>query len=678
VLSYKPASELRFCFPVDGTPQIERTALVGLARSDVRIVQVDRPLLEDAIRRVSQEAGLSLTQRQADNSTLTLSFQSRRKVWHSALRPCTVVVWKCADAGGGACQVETSAYLTGAWQLAFYAGGTVLAAATVTSACGMVSLVPLVASFLSNEQAQIAAWFGVFILSLLAFATCEVCLLSVSRRVNAIIESTYKVLRECSPRQETTLRTHVTLAVTNYMFLLCALLAPLIGLILAWPTKHPLIVIAGAATLFVPLLVAYHLWGVPKFGTLALVAPAMLGCVCILVYVLVPLILYVLEPALVEKEWPTVLVTGILCCMLASLVALGVRGVSDLVEVIAWARRMSLARRPEEAWEVLSSRRGTMGMGALLFAGWLFLFSATAFLLLATVPKTVLLLRRPSSSVLSRLLVEAFEKPLLAPALRIAGGVFSCGYAAAPFLLLGYFVYRRAAGWAALLRQCKGGEEVAREWGGRWASILGEVAVAARIDAPRMSMVQSPAIDCRAVRFGFPVSRSYLMITDTGLLRLSPDELRALMAHEVFHLTRHSPRLRMLRFLSNLTLFGRDLLCHLQNPYAMEMEADEFAARCFGTAPLVGALQKARVANAFRSMARSTELGFQLTRDLAQGSDQWWNLSFGARFAMGFKILGDVYFGDQSLWYLHPSTAERMSALERTAANDITQAGRVQ
>ena len=150
---------------------------------------------------------------------------------------------------------------------------------------------------------------------------------------------------------------------------------------------------------------------------------------------------------------------------------------------------------------------------------------------------------------------------------------------------------------------------------------------------------------------------------------MSESEVRAILAHEVYHIAVHRPRLLLLRSLSRWSLAGSNLLTLAFDFWDMEFAADRFAAECVGAASIISALEKMTQvrkrsdewnlkpseAGAFSFSVFSGAAGNQQT---AGGG------TFSSRLRAKWESLARHFAGiGAPVMYKHPSYEDRIAAL---------------
>lgn len=191
----------------------------------------------------------------------------------------------------------------------------------------------------------------------------------------------------------------------------------------------------------------------------------------------------------------------------------------------------------------------------------------------------------------------------------------------------------------------------------RIAGMLTDICDFARISNPSIVIDKSDSIAANA-KFVFPFG-FVLRLTKKTAEDLSPDELEALLAHEIFHIKKHSLSFAILNYLSEWTVFGGGFLSLAQNSKEMEYEADRFAVEWLGNKGkgkeiLVGLLDRVSIVNSIGGLAYS------------QGVMNFIHPEHEAGSQSIHKFIDQLFFGDIILSYLHPTINERIERIMKS------------
>jgi len=155
------------------------------------------------------------------------------------------------------------------------------------------------------------------------------------------------------------------------------------------------------------------------------------------------------------------------------------------------------------------------------------------------------------------------------------------------------------------------------------------------------------------------------------------DELNALLAHEIWHIKKHTLIRRFLCFLSDYSLFGNGFLALLQNSYKIEKEADDFAVKWL----IKKHQEKSKAINSLRSLLEKAEevkwknallqstnfLNFAMFKENSCRNkfiETYFNASKIERIKINLKLLYQMYFGEEIISYFHPSINQRIAWIE--------------
>ncbi len=181
-----------------------------------------------------------------------------------------------------------------------------------------------------------------------------------------------------------------------------------------------------------------------------------------------------------------------------------------------------------------------------------------------------------------------------------------------------------------------------------------------QLDAASVLLAVVPSNDCRAAAhvFGLGGSRRYIEISEGTLEVLHPDELDAVVSHELaHHVLRHCHRHNILHLLGRITLFGSGFAGTLENSFGYEMSADAFAISQLGIRPcaLKSALLKIRAARVFELLMKaSSSLPFEANSPLPSHPAE-------PTLAVRLRLWITLYTSDNHLAYWHPAPYARLA-----------------
>lgn len=199
------------------------------------------------------------------------------------------------------------------------------------------------------------------------------------------------------------------------------------------------------------------------------------------------------------------------------------------------------------------------------------------------------------------------------------------------------------------------------------------------IRVPIIRVVDSPDINATTQYLGLPIFRNVLVVSKGAWDELNDkeDEFDVLLAHEIWHIKKHTLVRRILCFISDYSLFGNGFLAVLQNSYRIEKEADEFAVRWL----IKNYQEKNKAVSFLRSLLERIEevnwknvflqpsdaFNFSMLKEdsyrdgLVKAYD---NSSKVERIKINLKLLYQMYFGEEILSYFHPSIDQRIAWIQ--------------
>lgn len=210
---------------------------------------------------------------------------------------------------------------------------------------------------------------------------------------------------------------------------------------------------------------------------------------------------------------------------------------------------------------------------------------------------------------------------------------------------------------------------------------VGGICRFANVLPPTVLVLNSSDINAETRYLGFPVFKNILTISKGtwGELSVNEDELDVLLAHEVWHIKKHTLARRMLCLLSDYSLFGNGFLALFQNSYRIEKEADAFAVKWVmakyqdaGRAmhSLKSLLERREEINWRNRMFRpGSSLSFGMLRNDSYRNDLLKSFDTATRIErlkINLKLLYQMYFGEEILSYFHPSISQRVAWIEET------------
>jgi Zn-dependent protease with chaperone function len=181
---------------------------------------------------------------------------------------------------------------------------------------------------------------------------------------------------------------------------------------------------------------------------------------------------------------------------------------------------------------------------------------------------------------------------------------------------------------------------------------------------PLVVFSDAKKLDAQSSYIGFPYFNNLLIIPKSTLETLTEEQLEGLIAHEMWHIKKHTLKFRLLILLSEWTLMGKCFLVSVLNPVKMEFEADDFAVswlekKGISKEAYTEVLKKIEIYNAGVSMKRQlqTSLGILNTSTQDMGKDK------KDDFITKAKHFFDLYLGEEIISYIYPSTEERIARI---------------
>ena len=191
---------------------------------------------------------------------------------------------------------------------------------------------------------------------------------------------------------------------------------------------------------------------------------------------------------------------------------------------------------------------------------------------------------------------------------------------------------------------------------------------------PIIKITDSPDIYAETKFLSFPLFKNILIVSYGTWIELQDkeDELNSLLAHEIWHIKKHTLIRRLLCFLSDYSLFGNGFLAVLQNSFKIEKEADDFAVKW-----LINKYHDPNKAiNALKSLLERIEeinwrnryfppaetLNFAMLKEdpyRIKILEEYGKANRIVKFKINLTILYQLYFGEEIISYFHPSISQR-------------------
>lgn len=213
-------------------------------------------------------------------------------------------------------------------------------------------------------------------------------------------------------------------------------------------------------------------------------------------------------------------------------------------------------------------------------------------------------------------------------------------------------------------------------------TLLGSIAEYAKVRTPLIRTIMSAGIGA-SIRVPIsPFGRARVALSTASVEILDELELGCLMAHEVGHLRqRRSRYFRMLAVISQLTFFGNGWFLGGMNSFLGEIESDAFALSWakYHTSPDRGRIGMLSLLRKLRqqemdialSMLGNTQGDDHLSVDapwlpvsVRRRLGSYESATVFGRIRTAIAIYYQVYLGDTTLLYLHPSLVQRIAFIE--------------
>lgn len=166
-----------------------------------------------------------------------------------------------------------------------------------------------------------------------------------------------------------------------------------------------------------------------------------------------------------------------------------------------------------------------------------------------------------------------------------------------------------------------------------------------------------------------PLGGNMVILSHTILEHLTPLEIEAILAHEIYHVKKHSNLVSFLEMLSRITLFGTGFLLCVLNTEEIEYDADKFAIGYLkdelAVSPriLVQALDKVSILKGARRLNRkiiTSSPMVSLQNTIPNNLTYNQQIPFRIRIQCAFELI----FGDIVTSYVYPTLEARIKAIE--------------
>ncbi len=221
---------------------------------------------------------------------------------------------------------------------------------------------------------------------------------------------------------------------------------------------------------------------------------------------------------------------------------------------------------------------------------------------------------------------------------------------------------RRFAVTRSILRDCGSYSKI--------DNILKKIAMRSNIEVPGHCITEEPGISVKSLYVGIPYKKNFILINKGALDKLNEEELTGILAHEIYHVKKHTFIFRGLNLLSDWTLMGKGFLVNVLNPIKMEFEADDFAVcwlkeQGIERGNYIRALKKTEIFKA-RTMSPWNVQSMGIIGNHKNTEEFCKKMRVYANTQK--EILMKIYFSDEILSYVYPTTEERIERLKNRRA----------
>ena len=204
-----------------------------------------------------------------------------------------------------------------------------------------------------------------------------------------------------------------------------------------------------------------------------------------------------------------------------------------------------------------------------------------------------------------------------------------------------------------------------------------------KLRLPIIKIIDSVSATEGASYLGFPFFRNLLIIRKQTVEILSHKDyaLEAYLAHEIFHLKKHTLGWKILCLLSDFTLFGNGFLTILHSSYNVELEADAFAVKWLKQhdmppTALITALQSQEQLEEQEVLGTLlSNLNFihsieneEYRETIIMQADNSGRLK---KMLINLKLLYQMYFGNYITSYIHPGNDYRIEQIEERISESM-------
>lgn len=245
-----------------------------------------------------------------------------------------------------------------------------------------------------------------------------------------------------------------------------------------------------------------------------------------------------------------------------------------------------------------------------------------------------------------------------------------------PMIIFLFLIFRKnfkstLAEYFLLSKQSDKHEKIKKQLTGKTR----EICEFASVRLPIIRVMDFKDINAETKYIGFPLFKNILAVSEGAWDELNNNEdgLDVLLAHEIWHIKKHTFMRRLLCFLSDYSLFGNGFLALLENSFQIEREADDFAVKWIvkkhqdenmAIGLLKSLLERIEENNFINAISQtSSSLNFAMLKEGDCRSDFLKTFNDSSKIQkvkINLKLLYQIYFGEEIQSYFHPSISQRI------------------
>ena len=197
---------------------------------------------------------------------------------------------------------------------------------------------------------------------------------------------------------------------------------------------------------------------------------------------------------------------------------------------------------------------------------------------------------------------------------------------------------------------------------------------------PILIVIDSSSVDEGTFYQGFPFYKNVLVVKKTTVEALFQEgsAIDAYLAHEIYHMKKHTFGRRILCILSDLTIMGSSLLLILQKSYAVELSADKYAVhwlRSQNKSPswLITALEILEEQKIiFSAISNDNNLLYYIANDklIQDIKNEYDSSNYIKKIFINLKLLKNFFFSSHVISYIHPGNNYRIERINEEINNE--------